>query len=188
MSVDDLYQGVSFTPLKIYEFIRWQSPNPGRVKLNFDGSLQNNSAAGGFILRDWRRAALLTGAANYGSTLILVVDGHALRDGLQATVAAGYKRLDIEGDNLILIEAIQGKSTIPWQIKFIIHDIHTMLSQIDQVQVNHIFREANMAADWLSKYSHSITGTILGVDCGNIALRNVVHDDMLGRTLVRRGV
>ena len=46
LSVDDISQGLSFTSSKIYKFIRWHSRNFGRVKLNFDGSLQINSAAG----------------------------------------------------------------------------------------------------------------------------------------------
>ena len=145
MSVDDLFKGTSSTSPHHNLFIRWQTPNIGIIKLNFDGSLQNNSRAGGFILRDWKGATLLTGAANYGSTSILVAEGRALRDGLQAAVEAGYKQLHIEGDNLILIEAVKGESTIPWRLKYVIHDIRMMLSQLDDVQVNHIYREANMA-------------------------------------------
>jgi len=45
------------------------------IKLNFDGSPQNTSAVGGFILRDWRGAALMIGAANYGTTSIIVTEG-----------------------------------------------------------------------------------------------------------------
>jgi len=139
MSVDDLIQGISSTSLKNYQFIRWQSSNPGRIKLNFDGSLQNTSAAGGFILRDWRRGVLMIRAANYGMTSIIVAEGRALRDGLQATITVGYRRLDIEGDNLIVIEALQGKLAIHWQIKYIIQDIDIMLNQVDHVEVNHIY-------------------------------------------------
>jgi len=61
-----------------------------------------------------------------------------------------------------------------------------MLNQLDQVQVNHIYREVNMAADWLVKYGHSITGKIVAVDLGNIAFRRVISDDMLSRALVKR--
>ena len=71
---------------------------------------------------------------------------------MQAAIDTGYKRLHIEGDNLIVIEALQGKSATPWQIKYIIQVIHSMLKQVDHVVINHIYREANMAADWLSKY------------------------------------
>ena len=45
-----------------------------------------------------------------------MAEGRALRDGIQATVAAGYKMLDIEGDNLIVIGALEGKTETPWQI------------------------------------------------------------------------
>jgi len=68
-----------------------------------------------------------------------VAEGRALRDALQATIEAGYRRLDVEGDNLIIIEALQGKSAIPWQVKYIIQDIHSMLNQVDHVQIKHIF-------------------------------------------------
>jgi len=83
MSVDNFFQGNSSAPIKNYKFIRKQSPNSERVKLNFDGSLQNNLAAGGYILRDWRGAILMVGAANYGTALIIMVEGRALRDEIQ---------------------------------------------------------------------------------------------------------
>jgi len=75
MSVDDYFQGLSFTPIKNYKFVMWQSPNPGSVKFNFYGSLQNNSTTGGYIQCDWRGAILTVGAANYGNASIIVVEG-----------------------------------------------------------------------------------------------------------------
>ena len=44
-----------------------------------------------------------------------------------------------------------------------------------------------MAADRLYKYGHSISGSRLVTDCWDPELRIIVRDDMLGRTLVRRG-
>jgi len=44
--------GDFFYPTKNYKFVRWQLSNPEKIKHNFDGSLQNNSVAGGYILRD----------------------------------------------------------------------------------------------------------------------------------------
>ena len=188
MSVDDFFQGTSSTPFKTHQFIRWQPLIPFRIKLNFDGSLQNTSAAGGFILRDWRGASLMTGALNYGASWILVAEGRALRDGVHATIMAGYSRLQIEGDNVIVIEALQGKATIPWQINHIIQDVCNLLIQADQVVIKHIYREANTASNWLSKYGHSLSNPMLVTDFCNSELRNIVRDDMWGRTLARRGV
>jgi len=89
--VDDYFKGPSSTPLKPHYFIRWQSPNPNWIKINFDGSLHNTSAAGGFIIQDWRGKVLMIGASNYGDTSIIVAEGRALRDGVQAAFGAGYR-------------------------------------------------------------------------------------------------
>ena len=62
-----------------------------------------------------------------------------------------------------------------------------MLNQVEMATITHIFREANLAADWLSKYGHSISGSISATECWDPELRFIVRDDMLGRTLVRRG-
>ena len=54
MSVDDFFQGCSSTRLNNYKFVRWQPPIPGRVKIKFNGSIQNKLAVGEYIIRDWR--------------------------------------------------------------------------------------------------------------------------------------
>jgi len=61
-----------------------------------------------------------------------------------------------------------------------------MLGQDVHVKIQHIYREANMAANWLSKYGHSITGTMSTIQSFDIELRNIVKDDVIGRILVRR--
>ena len=75
----------------------------------------------------------------------------------------------------------------PWQIRNVIKDIQVMLSQDAHVIIQHIYRKANMTADWLSKYRHSITDALSITVCFNIVLRNIVMDDMIERALVRIG-
>jgi len=87
----------------------------------------------------------------------------------------------------VVIEALKRNSATPWQIKHIIQDVQNMLNQVEHAIINHIYRKANMAANWLSKYGNSLSGNILATDCWDSELRNIVHDDILGRTLVRRG-
>jgi len=48
----------------------------------------------------------MVGVANYENALIIVAEGRALKDGIQAAVVAGYKMLEIEGDNLVVIGAL----------------------------------------------------------------------------------
>ena len=61
-----------------------------------------------------------------------------------------------------------------------------MLNQDVNVEIKHIYREANMAADWLSEYGHSITGGFLTTECFNTKIQNIINDDVIECTLVRR--
>jgi len=113
MSVDELFRGALFTPTPKLHFIRWHPPTPGMEKFNCDRSLQGKSAAGGCILRNWRGGILLVGAVNYGHTSVVMVESRALRDGLQAALERGYFRLDMEGDNSIVIGASLKEIEVP---------------------------------------------------------------------------
>ena len=186
MSVDHIKQGSFFTPPNKNLFIRWHPPTPGAVKLNFDGSRQGHSAAGGFIIRDWRGEILLMGASNYGDTSVLMAECRALRDGLVAARNYAFSNLVIEGDNSMVIGAFNKTMKFPWCIKTIMQDIHLLARQTHVFNATHIFREANMAADWLSKFGHSIADTWLDTHCDRRDLRSIIQDDRDGRTLVRR--
>jgi len=82
-----------------------------------------------------------------------MVEARALRDGVQAATVAGYKDIIVEGDNQLIINALLGTISTPWQISNVLRDVRFLLqsSNNDQFQIQHIYREANMAVDWLSK-------------------------------------
>ena len=65
------------------------------------------------MLHDQRGAILTVGATNYGNTSIIMAEGRALRNKIQAAATARYRMLDIEGDNLIVIGALQRKIQTP---------------------------------------------------------------------------
>ena len=60
--------------------------------------------------------------------------------------------INIEGDDMIVIQALKGDCKGPWQITHIIEDVKACLHQSSRVFINHTFREANMVADCLSKF------------------------------------
>ena len=73
-------------------------------------------------------------------------------DGIQAALAAGYHHILVEGDNKIVIKAIQGHIHIPWQIQTLIRGISNMLPHQVHCLFQHTYREGNMAADWVAKF------------------------------------
>jgi len=107
ISVDDYFKGPSSTPSSTnIKLVRWYPPQPGVVKVNFDDSCINSAAAGGFILRDWRGKIIKVSAANYGLTSSLVAEARALKDGVLLAVQAGYSKISMEGDNVLVIQAL----------------------------------------------------------------------------------
>ena len=74
-----------------------------------------------------------------------------LRDGVKAVANVRFKRLLIEGDNATVIRALRGEASSPWRIATIIQDVNKYLSIMAYVSIPHVYREANMAVDWLSK-------------------------------------
>ena len=110
----------------------------------------------------------------------------ALRDGIKVATQFDFNRLCIEGDNHTVIQTLQGKISISWKISTILEDVRTWIQQVTHVQVNHIFRAANMAADWIFKFGHTVTDCFSSDDCFFPALGAILAADIVGYTLVKR--
>lgn len=143
LSVNHFFRGPSSSPTTLLHLVRWNPLSPEFVKLNFDGSLINSSAAGDFIIRDWTGKLVKAEVHFYDNISIIVAEARALRDGLWLAIQVGFKQIAIEGDNKIVIQSLKGHIQIPWQILNIIKDIHLWQTQGIQLLITHIFREAN---------------------------------------------
>jgi len=86
-----------------------------------------------------------------------------MREGISAALQAGFRKMEVEGDNQIVLRAVQKQSSIPWQIAPIIEDIWNMLSTCQIVTFKHIYREENMATDWMAKHGCSIRSHSLSI-------------------------
>ena len=58
-----------------------------------------------------------------------MAEAQALKDGVFLVIQARYRNITIEGDNLIVIQALKGKVQIPWQIANIVEDIHSAIQK-----------------------------------------------------------
>ena len=119
---------------------------------------------------------------------ILVAEATAMRDGISAALQAGYRKIQVEGDNQIVIRAVQKQIHIPWQIAPILQDIWNLISSCESVSFQHTYREGNMAADWMAKFGCSLRCPSLSIftspPCRDFLF--LLVDDNLGRTLARR--
>ena len=170
------------------QLIRWKLPSGGVLKLNFDGTKSAAGAAAGFVLRSWTGAFIQAGTRFLEHAPILVAETMAMRDGIYAALKAGFRRLEVEGNNQVVIHAVQKVIQPPWQIASLLEDIWNMITSCESVSFTHTYREGNMAADWMAKhgcflrcYSPSIFFSPPSRD-----FLFILVDDNLGRTLVRR--
>ena len=97
-----------------------------------------------------------------------------------------FKNIHVEGDNKILIQAIQDLIEAPWQIQTLVQNIKTYLQECNSVIITHIFREGNSAADWVAKRGLSIKSSLVWDEVPHRDLLLILSADNLGRTLERR--
>ncbi|KAL6228073.1 hypothetical protein ACLB2K_002027 [Fragaria x ananassa] len=113
--------------------IKWYPPPESVNKLNFDGSVHNNSATtAGVVVRDSLGQSILAGSKKLGVSNVLVVEAQALREGLLQLHhhhRFNSQALIIEGDSEILIEVLNGRMKCLWRIKVLVHDIHASSCQ-----------------------------------------------------------
>nr|XP_011464636.1 PREDICTED: uncharacterized protein LOC105351567 [Fragaria vesca subsp. vesca] len=166
-------------PPKAITNIKWQPPPPTKLKVNFDGSvIPPSRAAVGFVVRQSDGLPIIATSQNLGHMDILLAEAVALRDGLQLLSHHTSQDLLVEGDSKLFIDALTGRTLVPWRIKRIVYDIITLSAQFHSVFFKHVWREANFLADNFAKLEHSITSPQLWVSSLPLSSTSAFHLDL----------
>src|SRR5689334_1263909 len=81
--------------------IAWEMPKAGWIKINSDGSMVDDKAASGGVLRDDKGAWLHGYVRNLGSCSVVMAELWGIIDGLSLAWEQGYRRVWIETDSQI---------------------------------------------------------------------------------------
>ncbi|KAK4733753.1 hypothetical protein R3W88_008014 [Solanum pinnatisectum] len=100
---------------------------------------------------------VLAFATPLGDGTSIQAEVEAARFGLSWSLEMGYKNIILESDSQLLVAWIMNRAQHPWSIDNQLRKLQQLIGQIKQFKCNHIYREANCAADSLSKHSHKIT-------------------------------
>ena len=92
----------------------------------------------------------------------------------------GFKKLIVEGDNLAVINAINGIWQTPWTIKDIIEDIRDQLLNFDLIKISHCYREGNKVADFLASKVKDTSRSMCNPMLRDFNL--IIRQDVLGCT------
>ena len=119
------------------------------------------------------------GSLNEASS-ILEAEARGLREGIRGARSLGIGNLIVEGDNLAVINAIKRLWKIPWSIHSIILDAIQDMGQFEDVQIGHVFREANAAADWMAHRGHLTTNMTYWFEISDLSFSIIIRKDALG--------
>ena len=168
--------------------IRWMEPNEGWVKVNVDGSRNNDSgmiAAGG-VLRNHGKNWLQGFVTNKGVGSIIEAELWGLYEGLLMAWNSGYKKVLVESDCLEVVQLMH-KVTKPNHPCFsIIQSCKNLMLADWDCSVNHVYREGNKLADGLASMGHNMVMGIVFFDIPSFEIAPIFEADFKGLLCFRQ--
>lgn len=130
----------------------WQQLESGWVKLNIDDSVlgESNRTGIGGIIRDINGKCLMGFAMKIGMANIFQVEALAILEGLKLVWQNGFKQVEVNGDNALLMDIIRnGFAAISNILK--VRQMHEWCAEEWKLKFRYILRESNTVADSLAK-------------------------------------
>ncbi|GKV16390.1 hypothetical protein SLEP1_g27041 [Rubroshorea leprosula] len=170
--------------------VSWNPPPAGFIKLNTDGSANANpgEAGAGGVFRDELGNWLLGFYRNVGFTSSLSAELWALRDGLKLAVNRGFSHLLVETDSKVAKTLLDSANSAAHSLGVLIDDCRAMMTQIPNLHLNHVLREANTVADGLAKKGAKSESPFVVLDQCPPDLCNVLFSDIIGNKVPRTTV
>ncbi|CAN1346572.1 Putative ribonuclease H protein At1g65750, partial [Linum perenne] len=154
----------------------------GWFSLNSDGSLYSNPtrAAAGGIIRDDNGRFVSAFAANLGTHSIMRVELRGIVEGTQLAWDKGIRKLRIQSDSRVAVELLSNPSEGNNQHANLIQQFHELSSRDWQISIQHIYCEANFAADFLANFGHELNIGLHVFDFLNPSLMYWLSFDLVG--------
>ncbi|MCD7471127.1 hypothetical protein HAX54_011416 [Datura stramonium] len=99
------------------------NPDPGKVKINMNGSYTNNGDGIGGIVKDEDNNMIMAFAAKVNSNSNSKPEAKTAKYGIQWCSQHGFNKCIMELDSLIIIEMIKNRGTNNLKIRDTIEDI-----------------------------------------------------------------
>ena len=166
--------------LSISQVIKWMAPNEPFIKLNTDGSFLDNPgmAGAGGLLRDSSGSWISRFSLSMGITTNNMAELGAVHQGLMLAWDLRFKFIQLEIDSMIvLIWLTTTTSNFPLDVFPLLCDSRNLIERAWEVQVHHVYHEANECADVLAKQgNHQQQLLEIYNTCPNLVYQCFVRD------------
>ncbi|XP_059076523.1 uncharacterized protein LOC131875845 [Cryptomeria japonica] len=125
---------------------KWSPPPFPSFKLQFDGDSKGNPGRfeiGVIIFYHSSKIIKAHGTNN-------VAEFKALSFGLDLALSLNMKDIVIEGDSMLVFQAVASKKCLSWQLQHFLDHIPLQLKGFSTFSISHCFREINVFADFLA--------------------------------------
>ncbi|KAH9666870.1 reverse transcriptase domain-containing protein [Citrus sinensis] len=166
---------------RIQKWIRWAPPPWPFLCLNTDGARKGNGeASAGGLLRDCHGNFIHGFSAHLGVCSVLKAELWGVLHGLRMAWDLGYRRIQVGVDNCSVVQIIRENNAHVNEISNIIEMIRELMRRDWRIQIDHIYREANSAADFLSTHALSLLVGVHFLHSAPLGLRSILYLDMYG--------
>ena len=155
----------------------WFPPEPGRVKLNTDGSVAKGTAGAGMILRD-HAGSIIFNSCRYLFTCEDALEAEilALKEGLSLALQWSNSPIDIESDSLEAVTMVKSDQSNMSKYSFFIREIEICMGERDTC-ITHIRRSANNASHFMANFGRLQGRTAVWLSPGPEEVLNIVGRD-----------
>ncbi|KAH1056181.1 hypothetical protein J1N35_034246 [Gossypium stocksii] len=166
--------------------LTWQLPASGWVKVNVDGSVSHchlRALVGGVIRGP--SGGLLVGftMATYMAG-IYQIEARAVLEVLQLAWEKGFRRVEVESDNAMLIKSLQSSLAIVNNVKEI-RMIHKYCFKNWRINFRHFQRGNNKVVDCLTKVAEGDLDQLMVLEEPSIFVREFLDEDISLSLLVK---
>ncbi|XP_069154358.1 uncharacterized protein [Solanum lycopersicum] len=116
----------------------------------------SGQTGGGGILRDHQGKLIYAFSIPFGFGTSNFAEIQAALHGLNWCHQHGFKKIILEVDSELLVKWIANTKSIPWRSQPAIQQLQDISKKMEYFQCQHVYREANVTADLLAKWSHKM--------------------------------
>lgn len=171
--------------------VTWTKPEIGWTKLNFDGSSKGKKPPGrasiGGVLRDHEAQFLLGYAEAIGRANSTMAELTALTKGLELVLENGWKDVWVEGDAKGLVEIIvENKEVKCVEARSHFRYIKSLILDLDNCKVSHIYREGNRVANTFASIGHRYKKLEIWRQIPPLEILDMMRQDAEGKITFRK--
>lgn len=156
------------------------------MAVNTDGSLSDDGAGFGAIIRDEHGTALSAVEGSSGPSSITLHELQGIEAGLKLAILNGHSRISLKSDSKTSLSYLkEDGSKPPWTCHHVWESIKRLRMQFEKCSHSHNYREVNGAADLLASSRPAWNFVVVHPNSFSEELKKIIREDAMGKTYYR---